>query len=80
MFPAGPDWKARGGGSASLVETKNTPVAHLPSRFPAAVLPALLEAGIPVSPDDAVVQPCAINEAHGIFRICTRVVSGTAEG
>lgn len=40
---------------------------HLSSRFAAAVLPPLLEAGVPVRPDDAVVQPRAINEAHGVF-------------
>lgn len=51
---------------------------HLSSRFAAAKLPPLLEAGVPVCPDDAVVQPRAINEAHGMFRACTHVVSGTA--
>ena len=51
---------------------------HLSSRFAAAILPSLLEAGVPVCPDDTVVQPRAINEAHGVFRTDTRVVSVTA--
>lgn len=47
------------------------------SRFPAAVLPALLEASVPVCPDDAIVQPCAVNEAHGVLRVSPCVISDT---
>lgn len=52
---------------------------HLPPWFATTILPALLEASVPVRPDDAVVQPCAVDEAHGVFCICARVVSSTAE-
>lgn len=52
------------------------PQPHLSSRFPAAVLPALLEARVPVGPDDAVVQSGTVNEAHGVFGISSGVVSG----
>lgn len=54
-------------------------ISHLSSRFATAILPPLLEAGVPVCPDDTVVQPCAINEAHGIFCACTGVVFYKAE-
>lgn len=54
-------------------------VSHLSSRFAAAVLPPLLEAGVPVRPDDAVVQPRAVDEAHGVLGPCARVVLDEAE-
>jgi len=53
---------------------------HLSSRFAAAVLPPLLEAGVPVRPDDAVVQPRAVDEAHGVLGPCARVVPGHGGG
>lgn len=49
-------------------------IPHLSSRFAAAVLSSLFEAGIPVCPDDTVVQPRAINESHRMFCICSCVV------
>ena len=58
--------------------TNKSQKPHLSSRFAAAVLPSLFEAGVPVRPNDPVVQTCAINEAHGIFCTCACVVSGTA--
>lgn len=50
-------------------------IPHLSSRFPAAVLPALLEARVPVGPDDPVVQSGTVNEAHGVFSVSSGVVS-----
>lgn len=49
-------------------------ISHLSSRFAATILPSLLEAGVPVCPDDTVIQPCAVNEAHRMFCTCTCVV------
>ena len=41
---------------------------NLSSRLSTAILPSLLEASIPVRPDDTIIEPRAVNEAHGIFR------------
>lgn len=54
-------------------------VSHLSSRLAATELPSLLEAGVPVCPDDPVVQPSAVDEAHGVFRVRTCVVFYEAE-
>lgn len=54
-------------------------ISHLSSGFATAVLPPLLEAGVPVCSDDAVVQARAIDEAHGVFCTCTCVVFYKAE-
>lgn len=60
-------WQQDNNTSKQELKKKKGQNPHLSSRFAAAVLPPLLEAGVPVRPDDAVVQPRAINEAHGVF-------------
>lgn len=54
-------------------------ISHLSSRFATAILSSLFEASIPVCPDDPVIQPRAINEAHGILCTSTCVVFYKAE-
>lgn len=47
---------------------------YLSSSLSSPILPALLEACVPVRTDDAVIQPCAVDKAHGVLSICPRVV------
>lgn len=54
-------------------------ISHLSSRFAATILPSFLEAGVPVRPDDTVVQPRAVDETHCIFCANSCVVFDEAE-
>lgn len=47
---------------------------YLSSSLSSPILPALLEACIPIRADDAVVQPRAVDKAHGVLGVCPRVV------
>lgn len=49
---------------------------YLSSSLSPPILPALLEAGVPIRADDAVVQPRAVDEPHGVLGVCPRVVPG----
>ena len=48
---------------------------YLSSRLSAAILPALLEPSVPVTPDDAVIESGTIHIPHGILRILPHIVS-----
>lgn len=51
--------------------------SYLTPRFATTILPSFLETSIPVCSDDPIIEPCAINEAHGIFCTGSCVISGT---
>jgi len=48
---------------------------YLSSRLSAAILPALLEPCVPVTPDDAVIESGTIHIPHGVLRILPNIVS-----
>jgi len=49
-------------------------VPHLAAALAAAVLAPLDEAGVPVRPDDAVVEPRAVNVAHAHLRVLPGII------
>lgn len=51
---------------------------YLSTRLPTTILSSLLKASVPVRPDHAVIETCAIYEAHSIFCICPCIVSTQA--
>ena len=53
--------------------------SHLTARTPTAVLPALLEATVPVDANDVVIKFHSVKEAYRILRVCAPDVLNEAK-
>ena len=65
--------------ASTLIEVGSVLVAHLPATLASAVLAPFEEAGVPVGPDDAVVEPGSVDVAHRVFGVLARVVLDETE-
>lgn len=54
-------------------------ISHLSTSLSSSILPSLLESCIPVCPNNAVIEPRAIDKSHCVFSICSRVILHEAE-
>lgn len=61
--------------TSPIVIIRSVLVSHLTAWFTPAILSAVLEACVPVRPDDSVVQPCAVNVPHTVLSVWPIVIS-----